>query len=363
MAGDNTPPLVVQGPGGLNQNNYANVLNTQGQVVSGGLRKADNVRPGGRLSMVYWFTDRQCWGIDASGFFLGNADDSFYDSGFNSGLVTSVARGPVLNALLNDAISFEEVSGPALNGQVTVSRQSNLWGADVNLRRNLWCCDNFRGDFLVGARILGLDENLSITENLIVANAAANRFGAPNGTPIMVNDSFVTQNRFYGPQFGVDGEYRFGNFSLGFRGKLAMGVTQQMLQIRGLTEVGGVTLTNSATGGTGGLLAQTGTNIGNYRKDMFGVIPEVGLTLGYNIFDWWRITAGYNFLYWNSVVRPGEQIDRRVNPAFFPGAVGGPNGNLPAGVNPGDGPKVPAKLFSSSDLYIHGVTFGMEFRY
>jgi hypothetical protein len=76
------------------------------------------------------------------------------------------------------------------------------------------------------------------------------------------------------------------------------------------------------------------------------------MTLGYQVTDWLRLTAGYNFLYWNTVARPGEQIDRQVNRTFQPFS--------PVAAT---GPQRPAFAFSGSDFYAHGLTLGMEFRY
>jgi hypothetical protein len=135
---------------------------------------------------------------------------------------------------------------------------------------------------------------------------------------------------------------------------VALGCTQQLLQVSGSTTVGGVLAVNAATGGTGGLLTAANTNIGNFSRKVFGVVPEVGGTVGYDIFDWWRVFAGYNFLYWNSVARPGDQVNLNVNRNFLP------IGNFGA---PGTGPSQPALNFHSSSFYAHGVTLGMEFRY
>ena len=57
---------------------------------------------------------------------------------------------------------------------------------------------------------------------------------------------------------------------------------------------------------------------------------------------------------WNDVVRPGNQIDRVVNPNIVPtdqdfGVAGGP--------------RRPAPLFNSSDFWAQGVNFGLHFRY
>ena len=68
----------------------------------------------------------------------------------------------------------------------------------------------------------------------------------------------------------------------------------------------------------GGILALP-SNIGSYSRSVFGVIPEAGLTLGVQPINHVRLTAGYSFLYWNAVARPGDQIDPRVNRGAIPG--------------------------------------------
>jgi hypothetical protein len=279
---------------------------------------------------------------------------------YGNGSETSLGRPFVINPAIPNGGGVEEVAGPFLNGSVSIGRQSNLWGADFNIRKNVCCSDWFRLDVLAGARVLGLDENLSITENLTVY-AVPPGSGLAVNNQFTVNDRFTTVNRFYGAQVGVDGEMRYGPFSLGMRAKLAVGSSQQQVQIAGstvLTQGTNRSVLVNSTGNTGGLLAQAGTNIGSYTRTMFGIVPEVGFTLGYDVFDWWRLTAGYNVLYWNSVARPGEQIDLRVNPAYLPAGrpqpfTGGATSDA----------RLPAFDMKSSDMLIHGITLGMEFRY
>jgi hypothetical protein len=66
------------------------------------------------------------------------------------------------------------------------------------------------------------------------------------------------------------------------------------------------------------------------------------------------VYAGYNFLYWNNVIRPGDQIDRTVDVTFVP--------NPPAGV-PASGQNRPQPLFRQSDLWVNGIQFGAELRW
>jgi hypothetical protein len=64
-------------------------------------------------------------------------------------------------------------------------------------------------------------------------------------------------------------------------------------------------------------------------------------------------TAGYDFLYWSRVARPGEQIDRSLNltqsPVFGTGTL--------------VGPACPAPLIDSTDYFVHGLNFGFALVY
>jgi hypothetical protein len=57
--------------------------------------------------------------------------------------------------------------------------------------------------------------------------------------------------------------------------------------------------------------------------------------------------VGYDFLFWNDVVRPGSQIDPVVNPNLLPPTIpGGPNRPAP-------------HTGSTVDLSVHGVSSGL----
>src|SRR5262249_39329755 len=159
---------------------------------------------------------------------------------------------------------------------------------------------------------------------------------------------FSTRNRFYGGQLGTAIEFRRGPWTLDFRGKVGLGLTHQTVDISGvtvLTRPGGAQQFFS-----GGLLTAP-SNIGHYNRDRFSVVPELGVTLGYQVTDHWKIFAGYNFLYWTNVVRPGGQIDRNINTNIVPSLAltAGQRGN-------GTGPLVPAPQLHDTDFWAHGVS-------
>ena len=91
-------------------------------------------------------------------------------------------------------------------------------------------------------------------------------------------------------------------------------------------------------------------------EDPSARIPEITGTVGYQFTDRLRCFVGYNVMYWSSVVRPGDQINRIINPSQIPG--------FGTGITPGPGsPAQPAFAFRSSDFWAQGITFGLEWRF
>ena len=69
-----------------------------------------------------------------------------------------------------------------------------------------------------------------------------------------------------------------------------------------------------------GVLAQ-GTNIGLVETNSVTVMPELGIKLGFFLNRRMKLSAGYNFIYWSKVARPGDQIDIDVNSSQIPPAT------------------------------------------
>jgi hypothetical protein len=67
-----------------------------------------------------------------------------------------------------------------------------------------------------------------------------------------------------------------------------------------------------------------------------------------------RAMVGYNFLYWSSVVRASDQVNRIVNPTQVPSSQA-------FGV--AVGPAQPRSDLRSTDFWAQGLNFGLEFRY
>jgi hypothetical protein len=67
-----------------------------------------------------------------------------------------------------------------------------------------------------------------------------------------------------------------------------------------------------------------------------------------------RISVGYEFLYWSSVARPGNDIDSNINAAQVPRDPRFGNGL---------GDPRPAFQFHQSDFWAQGVNFGVLVQY
>ncbi len=100
----------------------------------------------------------------------------------------------------------------------------------------------------------------------------------------------------------------------------------------------------------GGLFAQP-TNIGQQSRNEFGIIPEAGVSVGYQIADCVRVYGGYSVLYFrNDVLRTGTAIDRSINATQIPSLSFGPVGTETR----------PAAVVQNADFWLQGVHFGVE---
>jgi hypothetical protein len=130
-------------------------------------------------------------------------------------------------------------------------------------------------------------------------------------------------------------------------GKLALGTTDQTATINGETRFNGMPPV------AGGFLALPGANIGRFSREMFTIVPELGLTLHYQLTDCVRVFVGYNVLCWSNVARAGDQVDLRVNTNRVPSLQG-----TTTAVTPG-----PMHTFTGTGFYAQGVNLGLEIRY
>jgi hypothetical protein len=342
----NVPPLVTTSAPAM-----LGVLGPGTNVLVGGA--IDNeARSGGRFTVGFWFDRAQTCGVEGSWFFLGQRTVNF--AAGSSG-IPLLAR-PFFN--VNPGVNAEDaelIANPLLAGQpgqppvlplaggVAVGLSSRLWGTELNGLFNLVERERCRLDLLGGFRYVELDERLAINESLLVP-ADSPMFA---GTSFFLTDGFSTRNQFYGGQVGLRAKFTCGLWDLELLGKVALGASHET------TDIGGVTLITPAGGApsvfAGGLLTQP-TNIGRFSRNDFAVVPEAGINIGYQLTPRVRLLAGYTFLFWSNVMRPGDQVDRVVNSTQLTG------GALV-------GPARPAPLLRTSDFWAQGLNLGIELRF
>jgi Putative beta barrel porin-7 (BBP7) len=345
---DQVPPLLTTS----NPGDFGFLNQPSTGVIFGGPIEHRDPQSGGRFWAGLWLDQAHTTAIEVEGFFLGQRSDNFSTS---SNTFPVLAR-PFQIAQTGTEFS-ELISLPGVfNGRVSIEAPTRLWGIDTNIRCPLCPCVGCGGQqiqLLAGFRYLDLKEGLTVMEDVQGLNTPA--AGAIQNSTDLVFDSFNTHNMFYGGQVGAETRWYLGRFSIDLLGKVALGVTHEEVTING-----GQTVTNNTTGITtsvpGGLLALPGANIGTFSKDRFAVVPEIGLTLGYQVTNHIRASVGYNFLYWSSVVRPGDQIDRVLDPTKIPNFS-----PAPAGVTGPANPVRPMVTLRDTDYWAQGLTFGLEF--
>ncbi|WP_153558796.1 BBP7 family outer membrane beta-barrel protein [Roseimaritima sediminicola] len=346
--GMDLPPLVTTSAAGTARAE-AGVLNTAGvRTLYGDDEILTDSISGGRLRVGIWLDACHDWAVEGEFFATATESDTFTQTSPQGG--TILAR-PFFNVLTgaedSELVSFPDVIG----GTVTVQAETQLQGAGVTFSRLMACGDGcgdtifcglpqrytHRLEGLIGYRWLELDDSLSINEALVAGDGTFN-----------ITDRFDARSQFNGVDFG--GRYRRtrGWWTLDLMAKLAIGTTRENVTINGTTVT---TTAGQSTTARGGLLAQR-TNIGTYKRDRFAVVPELGAKVGYQLTERLRATVGYTFIYWSNVVRAGDQISRDLNPNL-----------LPPEADPFSGAERPAFAFRDSDYWVHGISFGGEYRW
>jgi hypothetical protein len=330
--GNPTPTLVT---GGL-------FTDPEERIFLGGKDVDTNPNPGFRLNVGYGLTDQ--WGLDSSFFYIPTRTvrGSVSSSGKPGSLLLLI---PVIDAVtgLEDpqAISFPGI----YSGGARLEISNDLLGADLNATMRVASGRNWRVEALGGVRYLRLHETLLFTTD------------SPNVAPFPADvytttDRFEVTNNFFGVQLGARAKADWGSLFLNGVVKVGLGVMRQTLDISGTLLTNdfndfGVPISYPA----GGYFA-TPTNVGEKTRNQFGVVPEVGLNLGYRLTPWMSVVAGYTFLYANTVLRAPNQLVRTVNYSSFEAPPTRPTG-----------PQEPSFKFKSSDFWAQGLNVGMVFRF
>ena len=315
----------------------------------GGDTLSSSAHSGGRFGAAYWLDPERSLAIDGNIFFL-TANAKEYGTSTRQDAL--IAR-PFIN--VNTAMPFSQlVAAPGLStGGILVRPETSVWGAEVNFRTPLVACDACRTfELFAGFRYFHLDDQITITESFVRTPDSPQSIGVPNAISGQVRDQFRTENDFYGFNMGFQGERRRGNWFLGYKASIALGTVFQSAEANGGQLI---QTTAGPVAASGGLLALQGANIGRRTQSEFGALPEAGLKIGYYVTPRLKLSVGYNFLYLNSVLRAGDQIDPFLDVNRIP------NFPLPAGATPTANTTRPILPLRTTDVFVQGVSFGLQY--
>jgi len=362
MQGADAPPLITTGAQGtpLAQAGIIGVPGTQ--VLYGNQPTGTGQRNGARISGGWWFDACHDKGLMFDWFFLGRESENYYvDSN-----TTPILARPFFNTQTNAQGRQIDAYPGVLNGSKSVNTTSDLIGFGPSMVCNLcqccWCCQapcddcggmfsyrkTHRLDLTYGYRFLRLDEDANVGETLVVLNPNALNLPVAVGTTLAITDSFRTESSFQGGEIGLISARTWGAFSLNLVGRIAIGNTHQKLSINGSTVV--TVPGQNPVASPIGLLALP-TNIGTFTRDRFSIIPFLGAQAGYNVTPRLRATVGYDLMWWTNVLRAVEQIDPVINPNNF------------VQVPPITGAQRPMPLFKNDDIWLMGLSAGVQYNF
>jgi hypothetical protein len=309
------------------------------QIAFGGDRVDDRLRNGGRIRFGAWLDAERQYGVGGS--FLAVETISTIFSRFSDG--TPLLARPFFDVDINEQSVLVVADPGSSEGSIFYRSDNNFLAAGGFLTRQLSMGPHYRLDAVLGYRFVRLDESLEINDVSEVTDAGV----FPVGTTFVGTDQFGTENEYQAGQIGLSAEGRNGPWQYSALAALSMGNVRQRVSIDGqtVTTVPGFDPTT-----TEGDLFALPTNIGNYQRNRFALLPEATLEVGYQIRPRTLIRVGYSILYLNKVVQAARQIDTGVNPTQL-------NGGMLVG------PARPAFFFRESGYFIHGLNLGLEFRY
>ena len=312
---------------------------------------------GSRLTLGTWLDAGQSTAVEASAFAFASQSASYRVASNSQG--SPGFRIPVYNTVpYRPSGKCDPVTGlcvvpetedgtpvaiPAdLVGSVSSKSTLQLWGADVSGVMTLYRDANWQVSGLAGLRYLALNESFGLTDTL--SGLPGSFYVGESG---ISNDSFKTQNQFFGAGLGLRTRYSYGPWSAELGARVAIGLSHETLDVQGSFVDYGTT-SYAATSGPYGTFAMP-ANEGRFSRDNFAVVPEVQLKLGYAVTPNARLTVGYDALYDSNVIRPGDEISRYVPK----GQTFAQDGTVPSTTSP-------VKLFRTTDFYAHGFSVGVN---
>lgn len=320
-------------------------------VLIGGDNADFGMLQGIRLGAGIYLGDGQCWSVEGSGFYI--FPESLRFTANSNATGNPIIARPIFDTNRGFERAFVDALPGLASGGVAVDVRTQFEGAEANLGYHYRMSEQIRLDGLFGFRYLRLSDDLTIQDRLTALRGGSIRFlGAPlnAGDVLSDSDNFQTTNQFYGLQIGGRAQWECERLFANAFAKLGFGINDQHVNINGQT-------VRSGPGGTqvapGGILALS-SNSGAHSRTTFGFVPETGFDIGVRLTPHVRLTAGYSFLVWTGVARPGNQLNRNVNTTLVPSDNSfGQAGGAPS----------PLFSFNNETFWLHSFNFGLDFQF
>jgi hypothetical protein len=309
------------------------------QLVQGGHKFQFDGANGIRPRLGVWLTDDQFLGAEVEGFVL--------EQVAAGQPVVTRAGAPATFLLFENPDNTHAALPFTVPGVVTGASSAvgstQLWGVETNLATHF---SAERGGCVLNATFLAGWRYLHLDDRVVVTNAQA-LVSDPSRVAVGQAD-FATRNEFVGGQLGSRLGVARGPLALDLTTKLALGEAHLASEVAGGPLLSGASVMPPLVPGP--LLALP-SNVGRQASDRIAVVPEFNLRFRWQVSDHVYLTLGYNLLYWNKVLCPGDQMSSSVNTTQLPFR------------GPIVGPPVPAPQFAFTDAFAHGLEAGLGFNF
>ncbi len=309
------------------------------QVVEGDHKFQFGGANGIRTRMGAWLTDDQLVGVELEGFVL--------EQVASGQSVTANASSPPLFLPFQNPDNSQGLLPFSIPGVVGASSNSvgtsRMWGLEANVplhfavEQGAWI---LHATALAGVRYLDLADRVLVTNTqYLISDPSVAALGQAN---------FSTRNQFVGGQVGSRLGVEWGQLRLDLTTKLALGETHLVSDVNGSTLLSGSSV---LPGLLPGPFLALPSNIGRSASERITVVPEFNLSMRWQVTDSVYLRLGYDLLYWNKILCPGDQMNPHVNATALP--YHGPLVGLPA----------PTPQFVFTDAFLQGLEagFGVNF--
>jgi len=314
-------------------------------VLLGGGDMDTNPNVGFRITGAYALDRR--WGLEGNFFYFDTRSTSRSVSSTGEEGSTDLLL-PYYDTLVNRERVSEISYAPVYAGSAKEEMSNGLMGAELDVTYATDSARPWDVRLIGGFRWLQLKETYTIT--------TSSPFIPPGPSDVWdTTDKFAATNNFYGAQLGARARYDADRWY--GSGSLTVGLGGMVQSV----DVSGSLLTNDfndfAAPKTyvGGYYALP-SNIGGHSRTEFAVVPELRLGVGYRLTPSASLYVAYDLLYASNVARPGEQVDRNINPTqntAWTEEVDSVTEGTPA----------PTFSFDSTSFWAQGVNLGLSIRF